>query len=261
MRTLRSAVTAALALVAAAGCAPTRTGDVSETPARSVADLARPVWGAELTHGRYGLTEAGHHWLADVIGVLREHERAYVEIAYRYPEKTEMSPVYAPMEGLHRAISRDADANGRIITRDAPDIPPEQAQVRVIERPEPVLRGEVPDGVLATARELLEAWSDRDQKKFTLFSERVRRSVKREDLEQMLCGVSNPHHAGYFIHEVREEAPGRWVATCSRFGHYTGYDLTLDLDPDRKSRFAVIREGGRFAVDSTFYGPPEREGE
>jgi hypothetical protein len=100
----------------------------------------------------------------------------------------------------------------------------------------------VPDDVQAFVTVFLDSWCHRAQA-VGLFSTALRNKHGDEELRMAMCGTSNPHHAGYFIHSV-VPCPGGWVVVVSLFEHYTGEALVMD-PLDHVCAFRVIREAGR----------------
>jgi hypothetical protein len=100
----------------------------------------------------------------------------------------------------------------------------------------------VPDDVRAFVTTFLDSWSHRIQA-VGLFSTALRDKYGSADLGMAMCGTSNPHHAGYFIHSVVPCQEG-WVVVVSLFEHYTGEALAMD-PLDHVCAFRVVREAGR----------------
>jgi RES domain-containing protein len=100
----------------------------------------------------------------------------------------------------------------------------------------------VPDDVRAFVTTFLGSWCHRIQA-VGLFSTALRDKYGSADLGMVMCGTSNPHHAGYFIHSVVPCQEG-WVVVVSLFEHYTGEALAMD-PLDHVCAFRVVREAGR----------------
>jgi hypothetical protein len=100
----------------------------------------------------------------------------------------------------------------------------------------------VPDDVRAFVTTFLDSWCHRTQP-VELFSTALRSRYGDEELGMAMCGTSNPHHAGYFVHSVAPCQDG-WVIVVSLFEHYTGEALAMD-PLNHVCAFKVVREASR----------------
>lgn len=120
------------------------------------------------------------------------------------------------------------------------------AQKRVL-RPQDKIDADYVEA-LGTANEFLSAWQLRDQTKFTMFSQNIRKHHSEEELREYLSGVSNPHHAAYEICDGKRMGAKSYGFRVRLYTHYTGENVKNPKPAQVILR--LVKEGQDWKVDN-----------
>jgi hypothetical protein len=181
------------------------------------------VWAVDLNSPGVSLTE---YELLALLAYLAEGDGSTcIVICSQDPRRVPSCENRYAAEGAYQFLM-SRGMQGRVLTAPVDSATQGGPVVKLARRVHALADDSVPGNVREFVRAFLDAWSNRDQA-IELVDPELRQEYEEDDLRMLMSGVSNPHHAGYFLHSVAPCAGG-WLVVVSLLEHYTGEALELN---------------------------------
>jgi len=176
--------------------------------------------------------------------LLRDDEMVCISIGTTDPGSAQSHEYRSKVEDALSWLTGEG-MEGRLVTVSLGDRAGSGPTIGLARRVRPWADASTPDEVRSFITTFLTAWVHRSQVAW-FFSAALRRQFGDEELRMAMCGTSNPHHAGYFVHSV-VPCEGGWVVVTSLFEHYTGEALVMD-PLCTVFAFKIVQEGNRYVA-------------